>query len=88
MKVLAMFALAAGAAFAAGDAAAGKALYEKKCQGCHNTKKVDVAKLAAKSEADIKAALTAVSEGKVKGHPKAALSAADMDNITAFLKSK
>lgn len=75
--------LASGLALAAGDAAAGKAIYEKRCKTCHTAKKVDPAGAAAKSDAE----LTKVIVDGDKKHPKNKLSDQDLANVLAFVHS-
>lgn len=84
----------------AADAAAGKAVYAKKCQMCHGAEgqgnpgmakvlKVDMkalgsAEVQAKSDADIK---KIIAEGTGKMKPVAGLAAGDPDNIVAFVRT-
>ncbi len=75
--------LVSGLALAAGDAAAGKAIYEKRCKTCHTAKKVDPTGAAAKSDADL---TKMIVEGEKK-HPKNKLSDADLANVLAFVHS-
>lgn len=75
--------LVSGLALAAGDAAAGKAIYEKRCKTCHTAKKVDPSGAAAKSDADLKKVIV---EGDKK-HPKNNLSEEDLANVLAFVHS-
>lgn len=75
--------LVSGLALAAGDVAAGKALYEKRCKTCHTAKKVDPTAAAAKSDAD----LTKVIVDGDKKHPKNKLSDEDLANVLAFVHS-
>lgn len=82
------------AAFAAGDAAAGKAIYAAKCKACHGPEgegnpamakmmKVEMKPLGSTS-ADVKSVVTN-GQGKMK--PVAGLAGADLDNVVAYVKS-
>lgn len=81
----------------AGDAAAGKAVYEKKCQNCHGADGLGDAKMEAKLKARTKLEIEGKSEeemmkilkeGKkpMPGYAKS-LSEADIDNVWAYTKS-
>lgn len=83
LKTISGLALAGSLALAAGDAAAGKALYEKRCKTCHTAKKVDPAGAAAKSDDELKKIIV---EGDKK-HPKNNLSETDLANVLAFVHS-
>jgi predicted CXXCH cytochrome family protein len=92
----AALALCSTAAFA-GDAKAGKDVYDKSCKSCHGADgtpnpgmvkmmKVDIKdfKTTDYSEADIK---TAVTAGKGKMHPIASVTGPSLDNVVAYVKS-
>ena len=78
----------------AADAAAGKAVYSAKCRACHgdegqgNPNMAKVLKVELKplgeSSADVKAVIMS-GQGKMK--PVAGLSAADIDNVVAYVHS-
>lgn len=84
----------------AADAAAGKAVYAKKCQMCHaadgqgnagmakalktEIKPLGSAEVQAKSDADLK---KIIAEGTGKMKPVAGLAAGDPDNIVAFVRT-
>src|SRR6059036_3903766 len=96
-KTVAVLIASAGLALAAGDAAAGKAVYDKSCKTCHGadgaanpaiTKmmKVDIKNLSSaevqgRSDADIKKIIT---EGQGKMKPVASVAAKDIDNVIAY----
>jgi mono/diheme cytochrome c family protein len=87
-------------AFAAGDATAGKDVYAKRCQACHAADGNGNAALAkamnatipplpskevqAQSDGDLGKVITA---GKGKMKPVAGLSAADVTNVVAYIRS-
>ena len=97
--VLAPMALA-GLALAAGDAAAGKIAYDKSCKSCHGVAgvanpaiakmmKLEMKDLGSKdvqglSDADLKAV---ISDGKGKMKPVKSLSAADLNNVVAYIRT-
>jgi mono/diheme cytochrome c family protein len=97
--VLAVISLGIGMAWA-GDVAAGKVVYEKKCRICHGDNgegNPDVAKklkaeqkplwsdeVQKMSDADFKKLIT---EGKGKMKPPKNVSDADMDNVIAFVRT-
>ncbi len=84
----------------AADAAAGKAVYDKKCKMCHGASGEGNAGMAKAlnttiqplgseevqkmSDADLKKIIT---QGKGKMKPPAGLSAADVDNVIAHVRS-
>lgn len=84
----------------AADAAAGKAVYAKKCQMCHaadgqgnagmakalktEIKPLGSAEVQAKRDADIK---KIIAEGTGKMKPIAGLTADDADNVVAFVRT-
>jgi cytochrome c553 len=101
MLLAAVFSLAGVARLAqAADAKAGQATYNLKCKSCHGvdgTANPAIAKMMgvpmadlksaevqAKSEADLK---TVIEKGKGKMKPVAGLSAGDVDNVVAFLRT-
>jgi len=92
--------LAAGVAAAAGNATAGKAVYDKSCKSCHGANgvanpaiakslKVEMRDLGSKevlaqSDADIKKIIT---EGKGKKKPVKGVAGADLDNVIAYMRT-
>ena len=90
----------AGLAFAAGDATAGKAAYDKTCKSCHGAdgtpnpaiaksmkvemKKLGSAEVQASSDDDLKKAITA-GHGKMK--PVKSVSAKAADDIVAYVRT-
>ena len=84
----------------AGDAAAGKEVFLKKCKACHGEDgqgnqgmakllkttitPLDAAEVQSKSDADLKKIVT---EGKDKMKPVKDVSGADLDNVIAFVRS-
>jgi mono/diheme cytochrome c family protein len=86
---VAMLGIAVGIpAAGAGDAAAGKDLYMKKCKTCHGAdvtfKPLGSEEIQKKTDAEFKKIIT---EGKDKMKPVKDLSDADMDNIIAFVRT-
>lgn len=95
-----VLALSAGFVWAAGDAAAGKAAYDKSCKTCHGATgaanpnivkmmKVDIKDLSSPevqgmSDADIKKVIT---EGKGKMKPVKTVAGKDVDNVIAYVRS-
>lgn len=90
--------LSSGASlYAAGDAAKGKELYDKRCKSCHaddgagnamlkkrNTPALGSAAIQGKSDADLK---KAVKEGPTHKMSAKALTDADVDNLLAHVRS-
>ena len=92
--------VSAGMAVAAGDAAAGKAVFEKSCKTCHGATgvanpniakmmKVDIKDLGSPeiqkmSDADFK---TTITEGKGKMKPVKGVAGKDIDNVVAYVRS-
>jgi mono/diheme cytochrome c family protein len=92
--------LPAGFALAAGDATAGKAVYDKACKSCHGASgtanpaiakmmKVDMkdlssAEVQAHSDTDLKKIIT---EGQGKMKPIKAVMGKDVDNVIAYVRS-
>lgn len=81
----------------AADGAAGKTLFQAKCKGCHGAEGIPSPAMAkamgikpmndpavqAKSDDDLKAAVT---NGKGKMKPIAAVTGADLDNVVAAVR--
>jgi cytochrome c len=92
--------VSAGCAVAAGDAAAGKALFDKSCKACHGADgtpnpnmakmmKVDIKNLGSSevqsmSDADLKKVIT---EGKGKMKPIKSVAGKDIDDVIAHVRS-
>jgi mono/diheme cytochrome c family protein len=90
----------AGLAAAAGDATAGRAVYDKTCKTCHGAEgaanpnivkmmKVDIKDLTSSevqgmSDADLKKTIT---EGKGKMKPVKSVAGKDIDNVIAYVRS-
>jgi len=86
--------LPAGLALAAGDASAGKAVYDKACKSCHGADgtpnpaiakmmKVEMKSLSA-SSADVKKVIT---EGQGKMKPVKTVMGKDLDNVVEYVKT-
>ena len=94
LSTVALAALLSTAAFGA-DAAAGKAVYDKSCKGCHGPDGTPSAGMAkAMGIQDMKstaysddAIKTAVTSGKGKMKPIAAVTGASLDNVVAYVKT-
>ena len=85
---------------AAGDATAGKAVYDKSCKSCHGASgaanpaiakmmKVEMKDLSSsevqgKSDADLKKIIT---DGAGKMKPIKAVTGADLDNVIAYVRT-
>jgi len=90
----------AGLALAAGDAAAGKAVYDKSCKSCHGadgTANANIAKMMkveiknlgsadvqAHGDADLKKVVT---DGQGKMKPIKSVAGKDLDNVIAYVRS-
>ncbi len=95
VALTAALALTSGAAFAAGDAAAGKSKYTSICASCHGMNGEGAGifpKLAGQAEADISTKLKKYRAGEQVGPntsmmaPMASgLSDADIDNLAAYI---
>ncbi len=99
-KTIVVLIASAGLALAAGDAAAGKALYDKSCKSCHGadgTANPNIAKMMkveikdlgsadvqARSDADLKKVVT---EGQGKMKPIKSVAGKDLDNVIAYVRS-
>jgi mono/diheme cytochrome c family protein len=99
-KIALLFISVAGIAFAAGDAAAGKAVYEKSCRSCHGadgTPNAGIAKMLKiemrhlgsaevqkRSDDDLKK-VTVEGEGKMK--PVKTVTGKDLDNVVAYVRT-
>ena len=86
--VIALVLVVTPAAVFAGDAAAGKAIFDAKCKGCHGAAGaggiMDKASIAGKTEAEAKAA---VQNGKGRMKPLASVTGAAIDNVAAYVAS-
>lgn len=92
--------LSAGLALAAGEATAGKAVYDKSCKACHGATgtanpsivkmmKVDIKDLGSSdvqsmSDSDLKKIIT---EGKGKMKPTKGVADKDLDHVIAYIRT-
>ena len=92
--------ISAGLAVAAGDPAAGKAVYDKSCKTCHGATgvanpniakmmKVDIkdlgsAEIQKMSDEDLKETIT---KGKGKMKPVKSVTGGDIDNVIAYVRT-
>ena len=90
----------AGLALAAGDATAGKAVYDKSCKSCHGAdgtananfakalkvemKNLGSADVQAHSDAELKKAVT---DGQGKMKPIKSVAGKNLDNVTAYVRA-
>jgi mono/diheme cytochrome c family protein len=101
MKLLPLFlTLGVGFAFAAGDSAAGKGVFEKSCKACHGAtgegnpnlakmmkvefKNLGSAEVQGLKDADLK---TVIAEGKGKMKPVKTVTGGDVDNVIAYVRT-
>jgi mono/diheme cytochrome c family protein len=101
MRMIALLLIAAsGLAFAAGDAAAGKAAYEKACKSCHGAdgtanpaiakmmkvdmKNLGAAEVQAHSDADLKKIIV---DGQGKMKPVKTVAGKEVDDVVAYLRT-
>jgi mono/diheme cytochrome c family protein len=94
LYAISLLILPAGLALAAGDASAGKAVYDKACKSCHGADgtpnpaiakmmKVEMKALSA-SSADVKKVIT---EGQGKMKPVKTVMGKDLDNVVEYVKT-
>ena len=99
-KTIVVLVASAGLALAAGDAVAGKAVYDKSCKSCHGadgTANPNIAKMMkveikdlgstevqARSDADLKKVVT---DGQGKMKPIKSVAGKDLDNVIAHVRS-
>jgi mono/diheme cytochrome c family protein len=89
----------AGLALAAGDAAAGKAVYDKSCKSCHGADGTANANIAKMMKVEMKNLGSAevqglsdsdlskvVTEGKGKMKPIKTVAGKDVDNVVAYVR--
>lgn len=100
MRNLLLLVCSAGLAVAAGNASAGKAVYDRACKSCHGADgtpnpaiakmmKVDMKTLGSAdvqkiSDADLKAVIT---NGKGKMKPIASVKGSEADDVIAYVRS-
>ena len=101
MKMLSVFlTLGVGLAVAAGDATAGKAIYEKACKACHGASgaanpniakmmKVEIKDLSSGEVQGLKDAelKQIITEGKGKMKPVKTVAGKDVDSVIAYVRS-
>ena len=100
MKKIALLLISvSGLAFAAGDATAGKAAYEKACKSCHGADGVANANIAKMMKVEIKDLGSAdvqghsdadlkkvVTDGQGKMKPVKTVTGGDVDNVVAYVR--
>ena len=92
--------ISVGPSMAAGDAAAGKAVYTKSCQTCHGATGVANPKIASMMKVDMKDLSSAeiqkisdedlketITKGKGKMKPVKSVAGKDIDNVVAYVRS-
>ena len=100
VMLISVLSLSLGVAYAAGDATAGKAVYDRACKTCHGAMgegnpniakamKVEVADLRSPevqkmSDDDLKKAVT---DGKGKMQPVRSVTGKSVDDVVAFLRT-
>jgi mono/diheme cytochrome c family protein len=98
--IILALAFSVGSAFAAGDATAGKAAYDKACKACHGAtgtanpgmakamnvdiKDLGSSEVQAMSDADLKKIVT---DGKGKMKPVASVTGKSVDDVVAYLRT-
>jgi predicted CXXCH cytochrome family protein len=98
-KTVVVLIASAGLALAAGDGAAGKAVYDKSCKSCHGAdgtanpaivkmmkveiKNLGSADVQALSDADLKKVVT---DGQGKMKPIKSVAGKDLDNVVAYVR--
>ena len=99
-KFISILIASGGLALAAGDATAGKAVYDKSCKACHGAdgtanpniakmmkveiKDLSSADVQAHSDADVKKIIT---EGQGKMKPIKSVAGKDLDNVIAYVRT-
>jgi len=99
-KTIVVLTASAGLALAAGDAAAGKAIFDKSCKSCHgadgtpnpNIAKMMKVEMKALGSADVQGHSDAdlkkvVSDGQGKMKPIKSVAGKDLDNVIAYVRS-